>query len=84
MSSSLTIAQVIVQMNNVSQAHNIDVVSHAADGIGSADEKTDPNCPIVKMFYNDKESVAVKSMCNFTATKFDGSWLMVSGSASEQ
>lgn len=82
MTSSLTFAQAIAQLNSVRKAHKTDLISHAADKNKSLDKEKDSNCPLLEVFCNDGASAAVKSMCNFTVPRFDEIWLMVAGPVS--
>lgn len=58
----LTHAQVIAQLNNISQAYITDIENHTADENENSDEKTGSNYPILKPCYNNKGSAAVKAI----------------------
>lgn len=71
MSPSLTPARVIEQLNNVSEAHITDIVSHDVDGNESLVKRAGSSCSILEKFYNVEESTAIKAVCTFIVANFD-------------
>lgn len=83
-SSSLTFAEIIVQLNIVSQAHTKDIVSHAADKSENQGEETGSNCSALEMFYNNGGFASVKSIWSFTINEFETIWMIMLGSVSSK
>lgn len=77
MNPSISDAQMVGQLDKVSQAHMSEIVSYANDNLKRSDKEMGSNSHIFDTFYDDGGSTPIKSMCNFTVPDFDEFWMML-------